>query len=192
MALAAASEVFGEASEVRDIVFEQMLLLDEQTPIEAVASVDAPGVVDFVLATNARTATRSMPPRLCVPPRTIPRRRVRHRRTAGGASVQRERGRVAGIVRPRGAQHGPAFSGLVTARTKETAGGTVLAEVGLPASIRSQQAALPRASRAAGCLFPVCCRRVEAGHGPVRCCRWVCAGCACTVPPAMLATATRG
>lgn len=52
MALAAAAGVFGEAAEVRDITFEQMLLLDEQTPIDAVASIDAPGVVNFTVETN--------------------------------------------------------------------------------------------------------------------------------------------
>ena len=43
MALAAARAVLGEASEVRDIRFEQMLLLDEQTPVGAAASVDIAG-----------------------------------------------------------------------------------------------------------------------------------------------------
>ena len=41
MALAAARTVLGEASEVRDLRFEQMLLLDEETPIGAAASVEA-------------------------------------------------------------------------------------------------------------------------------------------------------
>ena len=50
---AAARTMFGEASEVRDIRFEQMLLLDEKTPIAADASVQAPGVVDFVVETEA-------------------------------------------------------------------------------------------------------------------------------------------
>ncbi len=45
MALIAAREVLGEASELCDVSFEQMLLLDDETPIGAVASVDAPGVV---------------------------------------------------------------------------------------------------------------------------------------------------
>lgn len=45
MALAAARAVLGEASEVRDIRFEQMLLLDDETPIGVTATVEAPGVV---------------------------------------------------------------------------------------------------------------------------------------------------
>ncbi len=42
MALAAARAVLGEASEVRDIRFEQALLLDEQTTVGASASVSSP------------------------------------------------------------------------------------------------------------------------------------------------------
>ena len=70
MALAAARTVLGEASEVRDIRFEQMLLLDEETPVAAVASVEAPGVVNFVVETDQR-GRRSVggPPRSCTPSR---------------------------------------------------------------------------------------------------------------------------
>ena len=52
MALAAAHAVLGEASEVRDIRFEQALLLDEQTTVGASASLSSPGVVDFTVETN--------------------------------------------------------------------------------------------------------------------------------------------
>ena len=41
----------------------------------------------------------------------------------------------------RGIQYGPAFTGLTTAHTTEGPGGSVLAEVALPGSIRSQQGA---------------------------------------------------
>ena len=56
------SAVLGEASEVRDIRFEQALLLDEQTTVGASASLSSPGVVDFTVETNqggeqARQAT---------------------------------------------------------------------------------------------------------------------------------------
>ena len=62
MALAAARAVLGEASEVRDIRFEQALLLDEQTTVGASASLSSPGVVDFTVETDqggeqARQAT---------------------------------------------------------------------------------------------------------------------------------------
>ena len=41
----------------------------------------------------------------------------------------------------RGIQYGPAFTGLASANTAETAGDTVLAEVGVPSQIRAQQGA---------------------------------------------------
>ena len=48
MALTAARAVFGEASEVRDIRFEQMLLLDAETTVGAVASVETPAVAELL------------------------------------------------------------------------------------------------------------------------------------------------
>ena len=51
MALAAARVVLGEGSEVRDIRFEDMLLLEDKTPVFALASVTSPGVVDFLVET---------------------------------------------------------------------------------------------------------------------------------------------
>ncbi|MEQ0574103.1 hypothetical protein ABLN97_03170, partial [Mycobacterium tuberculosis] len=41
--------VVGEQSEVRDMRFEAMLLLDDQTPVSTVATVTSPGVVDFAV-----------------------------------------------------------------------------------------------------------------------------------------------
>ena len=62
MALAAARAVLGAASEVRDIRFEEALLLDDQTTVGASAVLSSPGVVDFTVETNqggeqARQAT---------------------------------------------------------------------------------------------------------------------------------------
>ncbi|MGH3266678.1 MAG: acyltransferase domain-containing protein, partial [Trebonia sp.] len=62
MALVAAGAVLGEAFEVRDIRFEQALLLDDDTTVGAVASVASPGLVDFMVETHrqgehARQAT---------------------------------------------------------------------------------------------------------------------------------------
>ena len=62
MALAAASSVLGEASEVRDVLFEQALLLDDQTTVGASAAVSSPGVVEFAVVSDqggerARQAT---------------------------------------------------------------------------------------------------------------------------------------
>ena len=49
MALAAAGTVLGETAEVRDIHFEQALLLDEHTAVGASTSSAAPGVVEFAV-----------------------------------------------------------------------------------------------------------------------------------------------
>ncbi len=49
MALAAAREILGETAEVRDVRFEQMLLLEEKTPVAASATVTSPGVVRFAV-----------------------------------------------------------------------------------------------------------------------------------------------
>ena len=145
MALAAAGEVFGEASEVRDIAFEQMLLLDDETPIDAVASLDAPGVVNFVVESNQdgentqhATATLhaakddALP--LLPPAYDITALLAAHPVSVNGTEMRES-------FAERGVQLGPAFGGLSTARTTETGAGTVLAEVALPASIRFQQGA---------------------------------------------------
>jgi polyketide synthase 5 len=49
MALAAARTALGEAAEVRDIVFKQALLLDEQTTLGASTSLASPGAADFLV-----------------------------------------------------------------------------------------------------------------------------------------------
>ena len=86
----------------------------------------------------------------------------------------------------RGIQYGPAFTGLAAAHTAEAAGDTVLAEVALPGSIRSQQAPtactrrcwMPASSRSrltpvsqsagsGGLLLPLGVRRLRA-YGPAR------------------------
>ena len=185
MALAAAAEVFGEAAEVRDIAFEQMLLLDDQTPIDAVASVEAPGVVNFVVKTHLdgettrhataalRAAENDSPP----PAYDMAALLAAHSCGVTGAELRES-------FAERGIQLGPAFSGLATARTSETRAGTVLAEVGLPASIRFQQGAYAvhpslldacfqsvgagvKATGGAGLLLPLGVRRLRA-YGPTR------------------------
>src|ERR1700751_1456537 len=52
MALAAAGTVFGEASGGRDVRFEQMLLLDEETQISLTATAEVPGALTFAVETN--------------------------------------------------------------------------------------------------------------------------------------------
>jgi polyketide synthase 5 len=142
MALAAARAVLGDASEARDIVFEDLLLLEEQTPISAVASVTSEGVIDFQVTTRQedqeiRRATAVLhvvddedePATYDIPD------------LLAGHPVELDGAEMRNWYDVRGIQYGPAFTGLTMARTTEGPGGSVLAEVALPGSIRSQQGA---------------------------------------------------
>ena len=196
MALAAARTVLGEASEVRDIRFEQMLLLDEQTTgRRRRAAVSSPGVVDFAVETDqggeqARRATAVLhaAEEEQPPAHDMAALLAAHPRREDGAEVRKR-------LDQRGVQYGPAFTGLAAVHTGEERPDTVLAEVALPAPDPLAAGRLRRAPGAAGCLLPVR-RRSSGGPGPRRrtcwCCRWVSGGCAPTAPPATPATATRG
>jgi polyketide synthase 5 len=140
MALAAARSVLGEASEVRDIRFEQALLLDDQTTVGAAASVASPGVVDFTVQTNqggeqARCATavlHAAEDEQRPPAQDMSALLAAHPRREEGSAVRNR-------LDKRGVQYGPAFTGLAAVHTDEAEVGTVLAEVALPGSLRSQQ-----------------------------------------------------
>ena len=141
MALAAARAVLGEASEVRDICFEQALLLDEQTTVGASAALSSPGVVDFTVETNqggeqARQASAVLhaAEEEQPPAQDMSALLAAHPRREDGAEVRKR-------LDQRGVQYGPAFTGLAAVHTGEGATGTVLAEVALPGQIRSQQGA---------------------------------------------------
>ncbi|MDH6193819.1 polyketide synthase 5 [Mycobacterium frederiksbergense] len=145
MALAAGRAVLGDGVEVRDISFDQMLLLEEQTSVSASATVTGPGNVAFTVETleqgelvrragarlhheeNAETADQ--------PAYDLDALFAAHPQRIDGAEMR------AGYSE-RGIQYGPAFTGLVAAHLSDGADGpadTVLAEVALPGSIRSQQ-----------------------------------------------------
>lgn len=139
MALAAARAVMGEASEVRDIRFVQALLLDERTVIGASASMSSPGVADFTVETDeegqqTRHATAVLHDAADEHPPAYDMSALlaAHPCDEDGAEVRNRVGQ-------HGIQYGPAFAGLVTVRTGEPKARTVLAEVALPRSIRSQQ-----------------------------------------------------
>ena len=144
MALAAARQVFGEASEARDIRFEQMLLLDEETPVGAVASVNAPGAAAFVVETDhdgehARRATAvlhkvdSAKDQANQPPaHEIAALLTAHPARLDGAELRQ-------WFDEHGVQFGAAFSSLTAVHTAGERVSTVLAEVTLPVPIRSQQ-----------------------------------------------------
>ncbi len=165
MALAAATEIFGEAPatcwEARDIAFEQMLLLDDKTPIDAVASVQAPGVVEFVVESvvdgeSTRHATawlRTVEDESAPPAYDVAALLAAHPHSVKGSELRQS-------LVERGVQHGPAFSGLAAAHTAESGGNTVLAEVALPASIRFQHAAY----HVHPALLDACFQSVAAGR----------------------------
>jgi polyketide synthase 5 len=135
MALAAARTVVGEEFEVCDIRFEQALLLDEQTAVGAVASVETPGVFAFTVDTNGQgEQARHATAELCAteqaqpPARDIDALLAAHPRREEGADV---RNRLA----KNGIDYGPAFSGLAAVHIGEQA--TVLGEVALNGPVRA-------------------------------------------------------
>lgn len=141
MALAAARTVLGETAEVRDIRFEQALLLDELTTIGASGSLSSPGVVDFIVeshqgAEKARHASAVLHVAEDEQPRAhdMSALLAAHPGCDDGAEVRKR-------MDERGVHYGPAFAGLGAVHTGDGATGTVLAEVALPRQIRSQQAA---------------------------------------------------
>jgi len=149
MALAAAHAVLGEGAEARDVRFQAMLLLDDETPVSAVATVTSPGVVEFAVEASIAEGMGHL------------RRAsaVLHAKSDDEADQDPPAGYdMAGLLAAHslradgeemrvhfdqhGVQYGPAFTGLGVARIADgSADGTpssVLAEVALPPSIRSQ------------------------------------------------------
>ncbi|MGY4708724.1 sulfolipid-1 biosynthesis phthioceranic/hydroxyphthioceranic acid synthase [Mycolicibacterium sp. CBM1] len=187
MALAAARTVLGDTGEVHDITFDQMLLLDEENPISAQATVAAPGVVDFAVDTYSDgMLTRRSAAELRVgdaedrcPVRDIAGLLATHTVRTEGSDLRAAFGAV-------GIHHGAAFAGLAAAYTPQSAVGSVLAEVSLPGPLRSQQAgyyihpalldacfqsvvadASVQSAAAGGLLLPLGVRRITA-TGPAR------------------------
>jgi polyketide synthase 5 len=187
MALTAAREILGETAEVRDIRFEQMLLLDEKTTVGASATVTSPGVARFVVeaeqegerARRASAVLHAGQQEDHPPAHDIAELLAQHPRRVDGDELRQ------GFDK-RGLQYGPAFSGLAAVLIAESAVDTVLAEVGLPPSIRSQQtaynvhpalldacfqsvAAHPaiQAAGIGGLMLPLGVRRLRT-HGPAR------------------------
>ncbi|WP_102143817.1 sulfolipid-1 biosynthesis phthioceranic/hydroxyphthioceranic acid synthase [Mycobacterium hubeiense] len=142
MALAGARAVLGDGAEVRDIRFEQMLLLDDETPVSAVATVSAPDSVDFVVETaqDGETARRASAvlhtaEDQAQPPTYHMSELLEAHPTRVEGAEMRKWFDQAGI------QYGPAFAGLTAVGVPEGTVSSVLAEVALPGPIRSQQGA---------------------------------------------------
>ncbi|MGO9154876.1 acyltransferase domain-containing protein, partial [Mycobacterium sp.] len=140
MALAAARMVLGEGSEVRDIRFEQMLLLDDKTPVFALASVTSPGVVDFTVETfhegeRVRRAVAML--HAGDGPDRPPAYDMAALVTAH--SFELEWAELRQWFDDHGVHQGPVFTGVTAAHATDGTVSTILAEVALPGSIRSQQ-----------------------------------------------------
>jgi phthioceranic/hydroxyphthioceranic acid synthase len=145
MALTAAHAVLGEGSEARDVRFEAMLLLDDETPVSAVATVTSPGVVEFAVEASIaegmghlRRASAVLHPKSDDDPPAgydMAALMAAHSLRVDGEDMRTQ-------YDQHGVQYGPAFTGLGAAHIADgTADGTpstVLAEVALPPSIRSQ------------------------------------------------------
>ena len=191
MACAAARTVLGENSEVRDIRFEAMLLLDNETPISAVASVNSPDAVDFAVetfgdSTQVRRATavlhaggdEDQPPSY-----DMAALLTAHSCPLDGAEMRKQ-------FDEHGLQYGPAFAGLAAVHSTDNTVGTLLADVRLPGPIRSQQNAYgvhpalldacfqsvaahsdARVASSAGLLLPLGVRRIRA-YAPARTARY--------------------
>ncbi|WP_412483897.1 sulfolipid-1 biosynthesis phthioceranic/hydroxyphthioceranic acid synthase [Mycolicibacterium frederiksbergense] len=145
MALAAARTVLGDTGEVHDITFDQLLLLEENTEVSAAATVTGAGSAEFAVETylqgeqvkRASAALRSGEAESAPAALDIDAVIAAHPLRVDGAEMR-------GWYNQRGVQYGPAFAGLVAVNVNDQSDGpsdSVLAEVALPGSIRSQQGA---------------------------------------------------
>lgn len=138
MALAAAEELFPTGCAVRDIRFEDLLLLDDHTELTAVATLAEPGVAAFSAQTGddgeqtvratatLHSGTADRPAR-----RDIAALLAAHPNILSGNEIRQ-------TLALRGIDFGPAFTGLVSVHTAADAT-TLLGEVTAPAGIRAQQ-----------------------------------------------------
>ncbi len=142
MALAAARTALGEASEVRDVTFDAMLLLNEETPVSAVASMQTPGALEFLVETD-HDGERELRASAVLHVADADEQPAAHDMDAllAGHDNRADGNEVRTWFDGRGVQFGPAFSGLVAVNSGDESADTVLAEIGLPSSIRNQQTA---------------------------------------------------
>ncbi len=140
MALAAAETVFGQGSEVRDVVFEDLLLLDDHTEISAVASIEAPDAAVFAVQTDQdgerirrsgatlHAVDRYQP----AAQRDVSGLLATHPALTTGEEIRNS-------LAARGIDFGPAFTGLTAVHTAVD-DPTMFAEVRVPGGIRARQA----------------------------------------------------
>ncbi|GEB47945.1 sulfolipid-1 biosynthesis phthioceranic/hydroxyphthioceranic acid synthase [Streptomyces cacaoi] len=140
MALSAAHVLFGESACVHDLTFEDMLLLDEHTPLSVTTETEAPEQAAFAVHTmDGQAPVRRAAARLRggAPEEPLPRDvsglRAGHTGTTEGDVLRRGFGE-------RGVVLGSAFSGLARVHLCEDTS-TLLAELALPAALHRQQSA---------------------------------------------------
>ena len=117
-----------------------MLLLEDKTPVFALASVTSPGVVDFVVETfqegeRVRRAVavlhagdgQDQPPAYDIAALLT------------AYSFDLDRAEIRQWFDEHGVHHGPVFTGVTAAHAADSMVSTILADVALPGSIRSQQ-----------------------------------------------------
>lgn len=142
MALAAAELVIGESSEVRDVRFEQLMLLDQFTEVTATAAIGTTGEAEFAAQTaldgeRIRHAVATLA--AAVDDGRATRRDIAELLSAHPNRISGEE--LRGWFAARRIQFGPAFTGLQAVYTADGDDrSTLLAEVTLPGDIRSQQA----------------------------------------------------
>lgn len=138
MALAAAGQLFPAGSDVRDVRFEELLLLDDHTELTAVAALDAPGVAVLRAQTGddgetVLRATATLHAAEAEPParRDIAGLLASHPDTLSGNEIRQ-------VLADRGIGFGPAFAGLIRVHAAADTP-TLVGEVIAPAGIRAQQ-----------------------------------------------------
>ena len=142
MGLAAARTVFGDDGEVHDLRFEQTLLLDEEVPIWVAATAQSPDVIDFAVEThNEGERVRRASAKLRAVEDEQPPVTYDVEKLVADYPTRIDGDDVRKAFDSFGIQYGPAFSGLGAVYTSDDDLTTVLSEVALPSSIRSQQSA---------------------------------------------------
>lgn len=144
MALAAAHQVLDGTAVVRDVTFEQLLLLEEETPLFTVASVTPTGAVTLDIKTHTSEAeVRRASATLSQASSEELNRPEAHdvAQLLAAHPIAVKDSAIKEFYAARGIGYGPSFSGLAAAHTGDSSGASVLAEVSLPGSIRSEQGA---------------------------------------------------
>ncbi|QEN13261.1 sulfolipid-1 biosynthesis phthioceranic/hydroxyphthioceranic acid synthase [Mycolicibacterium sp. ELW1] len=142
MALAAAQLVLGEGSkavEVSDLRLSQALPVEEHTTVSTSVLLSAPGVAELTVSSDsgqeflhlAEATLRSVDDEAPLAGYDLAALTAAHPRPTDGEEVRARLAR-------RGAQYGPAFSGLAAVHV-DGAAGSVLAAIALPTQIRSQR-----------------------------------------------------